>query len=117
MVGGLEEWEVVLIGLAVTFVAQLVRWIIQVVKKQKISKAWAYVISLLTSFALALALRIPIFPSWTGFEFFFDWLAGVFQSIQGVIFWATLIYNIVLAQVFDKLGDIIERKLSLRVRG
>lgn len=115
--GGLEEWEVILIGLVVSAVAQAVRWIVQLIGKKQLHKRWAYIISLAVAFVLAVAMRAPVLLAWSGFENVFEWLTALIQSIQGVIFWAALIYNIVLADLFDKLGDVLERKYNLKVRG
>lgn len=115
--GELAEWEVILISLVVVAVAQIVRWIIQLIKKQKLNKRWAYIIALVVSLVLSIALRFPAVPPFPGWEKFFEWFGQVIDAIDGVLFWAILIYNIVLPELLDKLGDIIEKTLKLRVKG
>lgn len=115
--GELEEWETILIGLVVIAVAQIVRWVVQLIKKEKIHKRWAYIIALLTSIVLAVFLKMPALPPFPGWEGFFAWLGDIVGAIDGVLFWAVFIYNIVLPELLDKLGDIIEKRLKLRVRG
>lgn len=115
--GELAEWEKIIIGLLVVAVAQAVRWFLQIFKKEKLNKRWAYVIALVTSFVLAIAFRFPALPPFPGWDGIFKWLGEVVNVIDGVLFWAFAIYNIVLPELLDKLGDIIEQKLGLKVRG
>lgn len=115
--GDLAEWEKILIGLVVIAVAQIVRWIVQLVKKEKLNKRWAYIIALLVSLVLAVFLRMPAIPPFPGWDQFFTWLQDVIGAIDGVLFWAILIYNIVLSDLLKKLGDIIEKAFALKVNG
>jgi len=115
--GDLAEWEVILIGLVVVAVAQIVRWIVQLIKKEKLGKRWAYIIALVVSLVLSIALRFPAVPPFPGWENLFTWLQDIVEAIDGVLFWAIFIYNIVLPELLDKLGDIIEKRLKLRVKG
>jgi hypothetical protein len=115
--GDLEEWEKILIGLVVIAVAQVVRWILQLIKQKKLNKRWAYIIAIGTSFVLALVLKLPTLPAFPGWDQFFSWLGDVVKAIDGVLFWAMAIYNVVLPELLDKLGDVIEQRFQLRVKG
>jgi hypothetical protein len=115
--GSLNEGEKIIIGLVIIAVAQIVRWLLQLWKKEKLNKRWAYVIAIAVSFVLALVFRFPALPPFPGWDQFFTWLGDVVKTIDGVIFWAIAIYNIFLPELLDKLGDIIEQRFQLRVKG
>lgn len=115
--GELEDWEVFLISLLVVAVAQIVRWVVQLLKKEKMNKRVAYIIALVVSIALAALLRMPTIPPFPGWDKFFTWINEIVDSIDGLMFWAVLIYNLFLPELLKKLEDIIEKKLILKVGG
>jgi len=107
----LTEVQLWLIGM----IAMVIIWLINFWRKQggaSIPSGWltagVYVVSFLLALAFGLP-AIPIFPPFDGPVTFvtalFDWINTFFVNVGPIVALATLIYNALLKQVLDGLGE------------
>lgn len=113
--GELTEVQVILIGLAAVGITQVIGWIVKA-KGKKIGKRTLTFVVIGASGILSIVLRVPDLPPWNPDDFF-GWLSAMLDVIDGIVFFATVIYNVLLHEVLKRAGDWVEKQTGFRVNG
>lgn len=104
----------------ISFAAVLIVWLLGLALKYfgfAANKVSLTIILFIAALGLSLAFQpvtLPSFPSWSGDASVFmallvAYLASFFQIAAGVVAYATGVYNILMAQVLEKLPPIASR--------
>jgi hypothetical protein len=107
----------------IAFSAMLIVWVIRLAMQKygyKPEKSSLTVILFVVAIGLSFLfspIALPIFPFWTGdastyAPLFIAYFIAFLQIAGSVVAYATGVYNILLAQVFDKLPDATARVIS-----
>jgi uncharacterized membrane protein (DUF441 family) len=112
----------------ISFAAVLIVWLLGLALKYfgfTANKVSLTIILFIVALGLSLAFQpvaLPSFPSWSGDASVFmallvAYLASFFQIAAGVVAYATGVYNILMAQVLEKLPPITSRLWRRAFRG
>jgi len=111
--------EVQLYVLAVA--AAAIVWLVKVLAQAKVTihRGWltagVYVVAGLLAWAWSAPI-FPAFPAWGELGAFVPallaWITDLFEAVGPVVALATLVYNALLKQVLDKLGEAALRRFA-----
>lgn len=126
-IGWFADNQVTMIAFASSSIVWALGWLVQLSPKL----AWIKgkgpltVMVFVVSFGLAYLFEpfaLPVFPGWSGDAGSFvpllsEWFSGLFSIVGSAVVFAMSIYNLLLAQVYEKAGDALSHLLPVRSSG
>lgn len=126
-IGWFADNQVTVIAFASSALVWAIGWLVQLSPKFAWIKGKGPLTVLVFAVSFGLSylfapFALPAFPGWPGDAGSFvpllsEWFSALFGIVGSAVVFAMSIYNLLLAQVYEKTGDALSHLLPVRERG